>query len=67
MPRGDFEKLFSMKGALTTEMLDDRKETLRELYTRLCDRAPADPLPLSTYRLGDEYDAYVLGEVVEKL
>lgn len=67
MPRGDFEKLFSLKGALTTEMLDDRKETLRELYTRLCDRAPADPLPLSTYRLGDEYDAYVLGEVVEKL
>lgn len=67
MPRGDFEKLFSLKGELTPEMLDDRKETLRELYARLCDRAPADPLQLAAYRLGDEYDAYVLGDIVEKL
>lgn len=67
MPRGDFEKLFSLKGDLNAESLGDRKETLRELYVRLSDRASSDPLPLATYRLGDEYDAYVLGDVVEKL
>lgn len=67
MPRGDFEKLFSLKGELTTKTLGDRKETLRELYMRLSDRASSDPLQLATYRLGDEYDAYVLGDVVEKL
>jgi hypothetical protein len=67
MPRGDFEKLFSMKGDLTPELLDSRKETVRELYNRLCDRAPADPMQLATYRAGDEYEAWVLGNVVEKL
>jgi hypothetical protein len=67
MPRGDFEKLFSLKGELTTETLGNRKETLRELYMRLSDRASTDPLQLTAYRLGDEYDAYVLGDVVEKL
>src|SRR5258708_7567659 len=67
MPRGDFEKLFSLKGELTTETLADRKETLREPYMRLSDHASTDPLQLTTYRLGDEYDAYVLGDVVEKL
>jgi hypothetical protein len=67
MPRGDFEKLFSLKGDLTPELLDSRKETVRELYNRLCDRAPADPMLLGTYRIGDEYDAWVLGNVVEKL
>ncbi len=67
MPRGDFEKLFSLKGELTTEMLVDRKDTVRDLYLRLSDHTATDPLQLTTYRLGSEYDAYVLGDVVEKL
>jgi hypothetical protein len=67
MPRGDFEKLFSLKGELTTEMLDDRKSTVRELYDRLSDRASSEALQLATYRAGDAYVAYVLGDVVEKL
>jgi len=67
MPRGDFERLFSLKGELTPELLDGRKDTVRELYARLSDRAETEVLQLATYRLGAEYVAWVLGDVVEKL
>jgi hypothetical protein len=67
MPRGDFERLFSLKGDISAEALDDRKATLRDLYTRLSDRASNEALQLAEYRLGNEYAAYVLGDVVEKL
>jgi hypothetical protein len=67
MPRGDFERLFSLKGEISEEALDNRKETVRDLYNRLCDRASTNVLPLAEYRVGNEYAAYVLGDVVEKL
>jgi hypothetical protein len=67
MPRDDFERLFSLRGELTPELLDEKKETVRELYGRLSDRAEAEDIQLTTYRTGDAHVAYVLGNVVEKL
>lgn len=67
MPRGDFERLFSLKGEISEESLDNRKETLRDLYNRLSDRAATTSLALAEYRVGNEYAAYVLGDIVEKL
>jgi hypothetical protein len=66
LPRGDFERLFSLKGNLTTELLTNKKEVVREMYERLSHKTPAPEVPLGPYR-HSEYDAYVLGEVVEKL
>ncbi|HEX6158922.1 MAG TPA: hypothetical protein VF111_02070, partial [Thermoanaerobaculia bacterium] len=66
LPRGDFQRLFSLKGELTTEVLTDRKESVREMYERLSLKTLAPTLALAPYRDGD-YDAYVLGDVVEKL
>ena len=67
IPRGDFLRLFSLSGDLTPESLDVRKEIVRDIYQRLSDRAPAEPVPLATYRARNETEAFVLGEVVEKL
>jgi hypothetical protein len=66
LPRGDFERLFSLKGELTTELLSDKKDVVREMYERLSNKTLAPDLPLGPYR-HSEYDAYVLGDVVEKL
>lgn len=66
LPRGDFQRLFSVKGELTAEVLTDKKDMVREMYERLSHKAPAPEVPLGPYR-HSEYDAYVLGEVVEKL
>jgi len=66
LPRGDFQRLFSLKGELTAEMLTSRKDTVRELYHRLSDRADAGTVSLSTYRDSD-YATFVLGAIVEKL
>jgi class 3 adenylate cyclase len=66
LPRGDFQRLFSLRGEITTDLLSDRKESVLEMYERLSTKAPAPTLALAPYRDG-EYDAYVLGEVVEKL
>src|SRR5438105_7477487 len=46
IPRGDFLRLFSLSGDLTPESLDVRKEIVRDIYQRLSDRAPAEPVPL---------------------
>lgn len=67
MPRGDFERLFSLKGEISAEALNEKRETLRDLYDRLSDRASTEALQLAEYRVGNEYAAYVVGEVVEKL
>ncbi len=67
LPRGDFEKLFSIKGTLSTAKLMNRKETVRDLYLQLSDRTDEPALPLSEYRVEKQYDAYVLGDTVEKL
>jgi hypothetical protein len=64
-PRGDFLRLFALKGELNAELFSSRRDTVRDLYTRLSDRTPSDAVPLSDFR--DQYATFVLGEVVEKL
>jgi hypothetical protein len=61
IPRDD---LLSHKGRLNHEVLEKKKQSVRDLYERLATETPA--LPLSEYRAG-AYDAFVLGDVVEKL
>ncbi|HEX7154551.1 MAG TPA: hypothetical protein VF618_23905 [Thermoanaerobaculia bacterium] len=67
LPRGDFQRLFSMRGELTTESLEGKKEVVREMYERLCDRSMEPTLALADFRDAGEYEAFVLGDVVEKL
>ncbi|HVE70241.1 MAG TPA: hypothetical protein VNI54_02650 [Thermoanaerobaculia bacterium] len=67
LPRGDFQRLFSLKGVLTAEVLATRKESVREMYERLSLKSLAPALALAPYRDAGGYEAYVLGEVVEKL
>ena len=67
LPRGDFQRLFSLRGELTAEVLASRKESVREMYERLSVKTLAPDTSLAPYREGGEYDAYILGEVVEKL
>ncbi len=64
--RGDFQRLFAFSGDLTTDKLLSKKESLRDLYNRLSDRSLEPSVSLETYR-AEDYDRYVLGEVVEKL
>ena len=66
MPRNDFQRLFSLKGDLTTDVLASRKASVRDMYHRLSEHASADAVPLGTFR-STEYDTFVLGDVVEKL
>jgi hypothetical protein len=66
LPRGDFQRLFALKGELTTEILTRKKESVREMYERLSLKTLAPALALAPYRSG-EYEAYILGDVVEKL
>lgn len=67
LPRGDFQRLFSLKGELSAELLAGRKESVRLMYERLSLKTRAASFALAPYRDAGEYDAYVLGEVVEKL
>ncbi|HUP61427.1 MAG TPA: hypothetical protein VNA69_13505 [Thermoanaerobaculia bacterium] len=67
LPRGDFQRLFSLRGDLTPEALEDKKDLVREMYDRLSMRAENPNFALSPYRDAGDYDAYVLGDVVEKL
>jgi hypothetical protein len=67
LPRGDFQRLFSLKGELSAEILAGRKKSVREMYDRLSLKSLAPTLALAAYRDAGGYDAYVLGEVVEKL
>ena len=64
-PRGDFLRLFSLKGELNAELFSSRRDTVRDLYTRLSDRTPSAAVPLADFR--DQYATFVLGAVVEKL
>ena len=66
IPYRDFQRLFAMKGDLTTESLTERKSTLRDLYQRLTEHSNAEAVPLGAFRR-EEYERYVLGDVVEKL
>lgn len=70
MPRSDFQRLFSLKGEVTTDLLAARRGVVRELYHRLADRTESsnDSVQLSPFRLDDLYDAYLIADtVVEKL
>ncbi|MFP5247774.1 MAG: hypothetical protein ACLGH0_13865, partial [Thermoanaerobaculia bacterium] len=67
LPRGDFQRLFSLKGELTAETLAGKKDSVRQMYERLSLKTLAPALALSPYRDGGDYDAYILGDVVEKL
>jgi hypothetical protein len=64
-PRGDFVRLFDLRGDLTPELLTTRRDTVRDLYNRLCDRTPSAAVPLADFR--EAYATFVLGTVVEKL
>jgi hypothetical protein len=64
-PRGDFLRLFALKGELNAELFATRRDTVRDLYARLSDRTPSDAVPLAGFR--DQYATFVLGAVVEKL
>ena len=64
-PRGDFLRLFALKGELNAELFATRRDTVRDLYTRLSDRTPSEAVPLTDFR--DQYATFVLGAVVEKL
>ena len=67
LPRGDFQRLFSLKGELTADVLTHKKQSVREMYERLSTKTLAPALALAQYRDDGEYDAYLLGDVVEKL
>jgi hypothetical protein len=67
LPRGDFQRLFSLKGEISEELLARSKHTVREMYERLAHNAPSPALPLGLFRDPMLYDAYLLGDVVEKL
>jgi hypothetical protein len=64
IPRDDFKHLLSFRGVLDSDALTAKRDSVRELYDRLATQTPA--APLSQYRDG-VYEAFVLGEVVEKL
>ena len=67
LPRGDFQRLFSLRGELTPATLEDKKDLVREMYERLSAKAANPTMAFGPYRDGGDYDSYVLGDVVEKL
>ena len=68
LPRDDFRRLFSLGGTFTGEELGMRKDRVRDLYNRLLsDRTAGPSVSLGAYRNDSTYQAFVLGEVVEKL
>ncbi|HEX6177005.1 MAG TPA: hypothetical protein VF057_01500 [Thermoanaerobaculia bacterium] len=69
IPHSDFERLFSFRGeSLSLELLDTKKQSVRELYLRLSEDRNFEPaVQLAEYRHEHMTDAYLLGDVVEKL
>lgn len=67
MPRSDFQSVFSLRGVLTTSLLEGRKEAVRDLYSRLSERSEITNACLADFRLTNAYDTFVLGDIVEKL
>lgn len=64
-PRGDFVRLFDLRGDLTAELLNGRRDTVRDLYNRLSDRNASPAVPVADFR--EAYATFVLGAVAEKL
>ena len=67
IPHGDFQRLFSLRGGISAESLAERRDDVRETYHKLSDRTPSLPLPFGEFRTSGDYEAFVLGAVVEKL
>ena len=67
LPRGDFQRLFALKGELTADELTRKKDSVREMYERLSMKTLAPALALAPYRADGDYEAFLLGDVVEKL
>lgn len=67
LPRSDFQRLFAMSGRLNSELLTVKRDSLRDMYFRLCDKASHSSIQLQAYRQDASYDAFVIGTVVEKL
>jgi len=64
-PRGDFVRLFDLRGDLNAELLNGRRDTVRDLYNRLSDRTSSPAVPVADFR--ETYATFVLGAAVEKL
>lgn len=67
LPRGDFQKLFAVKGELPASLLSLDRSVVRDLYDRLAPDNLAAAFHLAEFRETQEYQAYLIGEVVEKL
>lgn len=67
LPRSDFQKLFAVKGELPASLMSLDRAVVRDLYDRLAPDNLAPAFPLAQYRETREYEAYLIGAVVEKL
>jgi hypothetical protein len=67
IPQGDFQRLFSLRDGITAESLAERRDDVRETYHKLSDRTSSPPLPFGEFRTSGDYEAFVLGNEVEKL
>jgi hypothetical protein len=67
LPRSDFMKLFAVRGELPSSLMSLDRSVVRDLYDRLAPDNLAGAFHLADYRESHEYQAYLIGEVVEKL
>ncbi len=67
LPRGDFQKLFAIKGDLSTDLMRLDRALVRELYDRLAYDNHSPAFHLADYRADHDYETYVIGDVIEKL
>ena len=67
LPHADFQRLFLVPGQVTIENLSRYKNTVRDIYLRLSDHIYTPAVQLATYRADTAYNAFVLGDEVEKL
>jgi hypothetical protein len=65
LPRSDFQKLFAVKGDLPDSLLSLDRTVVRDLYDRLAPDNISGTQLLSEYRESYQYEAYLVGEVVE--
>ena len=66
IPKEDFRRLLSIRGPLTEESIERKKDSVMELYHRLCDTG-AGAVPLGPFRTHERYAALVIGDIVERL
>ncbi len=67
LPRGDFQRLFAIRGELNAEALSGKKQSVREMYERLSTKSLAPAFALAPYRQETGNDAFILGDIIEKL